>query len=208
MMGLPALLKRSGVGAKLERAEAELAKCDAAIIELRAKLSALDPEADDFATTAQALNAQISLAEKSVSILIIQIAGLEHKVGVEQAAEKERRRQAAIKVVEAMLPDREKIVGEIEAAIKALPSLFQKLSAWRAKFVRQYPIADVEFPYAHFIDSDRVLRIVVEALRNIRAEDFHERIDGLAASEVKQHEALIADLRGGSPDPARNSEAA
>jgi hypothetical protein len=52
-----------------------------------------------------------------------------------------------------------------------LPGLFAKLEAWRARFIKEYPIADVELPLAHYLDDDRVLRHVADALRAIRIED-------------------------------------
>jgi hypothetical protein len=206
-MKLQTLIK-GDTAAKLERAEEDLAATDAAIAsaqqERLAKL--LDGTADDIAE----LDRKIIDQHRVAAVYRERIAGLQSRLATEQTAEREKRRQQAIKVVEAMLPARAQIVAEIEAAIKALPSLFSKLSSWRDKFVKQYPIADVEFPYAHSIDSDRVLRIVIDALRNIRAEDFHERIDGLAASEAEQHAALVADLKANAPDVSTdtNSEAA
>jgi hypothetical protein len=94
-----------------------------------------------------------------------------------------------------MLPERAKIVAEIETATKAIPALFQKLEQWRAKFIRQYPTADLELPYEHWISTDRVHRNVLAAFRTIRAEDVHDTIDGLADAERKQHVDLINDLK-------------
>src|SRR5262249_5159357 len=94
-----------------------------------------------------------------------------------------------------MLPDRVKIVAEIEATVKSIPGLFEKLEAWHAKFIKNYPSEALEYPYAHYLDTDRILRTVLAAFRSIRSEDVLEGIDGLAADEAKHHAELIADLR-------------
>jgi len=144
------------------------------------------------------IDGSIKVNQRAVEILDRRIAALEARLADEEAAEWAGRRQQAIKTVEAMMPARTQIVAEIEAAVKAIPGLFEKLSAWKAKFIKQYP-PDLEFPYAHFIDSDRLLRNVQAALRNPLGEDVHEVIDGLAASEAEQHADLIADLKARSP---------
>ena len=201
-MKLPALIS-SNTAAKLEKAKAERDRVTATVAELRAKLDSFDVGSDDYGAASLTLDGHIRVHERAIEVSDRQIAGLETVLRDEEHRAAKARRAAGIVVVEKMLPEREKIIAEIETAIKTLPHLFEKLVAWRAKFVRQYPIADVEFPYAHFIDSDRVLRIVVDALRNIRAEDFHERIDGLAASEAEHHAALIADLKANPVMPTQ-----
>jgi hypothetical protein len=173
----------SNTATKLEKARTDRAKLVVTIAELRAKLAGLDVGSDDYGAASLTLDGQIRVRERALEVSDRQIAGLEALHREEELRAAMARRAVAIKAVEQMLPEREKIIAEIETAIKSLPRLFEKLSSWRAKFVKHYPVADVEFPYAHFIDSDRVLRIAVEALRNVRAEDFHERIDGLAPTK-------------------------
>jgi len=188
----------------LDRARADRDKAEVAISELQSKRDALDVEADDYATARRAFDERIAVQDGMLRIINNQIAGLEAKAAAEQRAAAALRRTAAIKQVESMLPDRVKIVAEIEAAIKSMPGLFRKLEAWHTKFIEQYP-ADVERPYEFFISTDRILQNVQAALRTIRIEDVFEGIDGLAASEAKQHAELILDLQ---QNPTPHSEAA
>jgi hypothetical protein len=179
----------------LQRVTAERDKTLATIAELQSKRDALDVEADDYAKERRAFDEYIAVQEGILRIVNDQAARLEIKVADEERSAAAARRAAAIKAVESMLPERVKIVEQIEAAVKSLPGLFEKLEAWHAKFIKQYPAADVEYPHAHYLDGDPILRHVQAALRTIRIEDVHEGIDGLAADAVKQHAELIADLQ-------------
>jgi hypothetical protein len=183
------------IAGKLEKVTAERDKADAAVTELRSKLDALDVEADDYATVRQSIDAQLAVRVRALGILNDQVAKLEAKAAAEARVASEARRAAAIKAVEAMLPERVKIVEQIEAAVKSIPGLFDKLDAWRAKFIKNYPRDDVEFPYAHFIETDRIHRTVLAAFRTIRPDDVHEAVDGMARHEARQHEALVDSLR-------------
>jgi hypothetical protein len=203
-MKLPAIIKSAAI--KLDKARAGRAKAEAAVAELQSKLDALDVEADDYATARQAIDAMIAVQEKSILVLNDQIARLDAKVADEERAAAAIRRAHAIRAVQSMLPERAKIVAEIEAAVKDLPGLFEKLAAWQRQFLKRYPSADLEYPYQHFLSDDRVLQRVTGALHAIRIEDAGEAIDGLAADEARQHADLIADLTGA--DVPVDSEAA
>src|SRR5262245_52581001 len=173
-MKLPALIK--GAAAKLDKARADRDKAEATIAELESKRDALDIEADDYATARRAFDERIAVQDGMLRILNDQIAGLDAKVATQERAAAASRRIAAIKQVESMLPERVKIVAAIESVVKSIPSLFEKLEAWHAKFIKQYP-ADVERPYEFFISTDRILQNVQSALHTIRIADVHEGID-------------------------------
>jgi septal ring factor EnvC (AmiA/AmiB activator) len=117
-MGLPAPLKTGGVSAKLEKARAERSKAEATRRDLQDQLSALDVESDSYPTEVGLLSAQISVAEKLVNTLSLQVAGLESKLVAEEAAEKERRRVAAVAKVENLLPTYIKAVEDYAAALR------------------------------------------------------------------------------------------
>jgi hypothetical protein len=180
---------------KLDRVRTERDKAEAAVTELRSKLDALDVESDDYSTVRQSIDAQLAVRVRALGILNEQVAKLEAKAADEERAAAVTRRAAAIKQVEAMLPKRVEIVAEIEAAVKSIPALFEKLEAWRAKFIKNYPRDDVEFPYNYFIETDRIHRTVLAAFRTIRTEDVVEAVDGMARHEARQHDALVDSLR-------------
>jgi hypothetical protein len=182
------------LAAKLDRAIAERDKLTAAIADLESKRDALDVEADDYAKERRALDEYIAVRSASLRIVGDQIVQLDAKVAAEERAAAAARRAQGIKWVEAALPERVKIVAEIEAAVKGLPSLFAKLAAWRAKFIERYPRSDVELPFAYHIDDERVLTDVLAALHTIRIEDV-QAISGLADNEARHHADLIADLQ-------------
>jgi hypothetical protein len=203
-MKLPAIIK-SAVS-KLEKVITERSQVEAAIDELRSKRDALDIEADDYAKERRALDEHIAVRESTLRIINDQVAKLEVKAADEERAAAAARRPAAIRQVQGMLPERAKIVAEIEAAVKDLPGLFEKLAAWQRQFLKRYPGEDLEYPYQHFLSDDRVLQRVTSALHAIRIEDAGEAIDGLAADEARQHAELIADLQQTAPQT--ESEAA
>jgi len=194
-MKLTTIIPGNAAG-KLERVTAERDKAEAAVTELRAKLDALDGEADDYATVRQSIDSQLAVRVRALGILGDQLCKLEAKAAAEERAAAAQRRAAAIAAIEKTLPERVKIIEQIEAAVKDIPALFNKLEAWQAKFIKNYPRADVEFPYAHFIETDRIHRTVLAAFRTIRSDDVLEAIDGMARHEAKQHEALVDSLRG------------
>jgi hypothetical protein len=196
-MGLPAII-RGKASVKLERAMAERDKITAAVGELQSKRAALDIEADDYATARRAFDERIAVQEGILRIINDQIAALESKVAADERAAAAVRRAQAIRAVQSMLPERAKIVAEIEAAVKDLPGLFDKLAKWQRGFVSKYPSGDLEYPFQHYLDDDRVIRNVTAALHVIRIEDAVESIDGLAAAEAQQHADLIADLQQNS----------
>jgi len=101
-MNLPAMIP-GNAAAKLKKAQAELATAEAMRADLQEKLAALDVESDDYPNAVNALTATIAVTQKSIDVLTRQIAGLEQKVAVEQAADRERRRQAAIKKVDTVI---------------------------------------------------------------------------------------------------------
>lgn len=204
-MNLPAIIK-GNAAAKLERARTERGKVEALLAELRTKRDAVDVAADDYATAYESLDAKVAAQERALVIVATQIEHLQVKAADEAAAAAAVRRAQAIRQVEAMLPERLKIVAEIERAIQGIPALFARLDRWQRDFVKRYP-ADVEHPYLHFIDPDRVLQNTLSALRAIRVEDAGEAITGLAANEAVHHAELIEDLTN-NPAPEHQSEAA
>jgi hypothetical protein len=190
------------IAGKLERVRSERDKAEAAVTELRAKLDALDVEADDYATVRQSIDAQLAVRVRALGILNEQVAKLEAKAADEERAASATRRATAIKQVEAMLPDRAKIVEQIEAAVLRIPGLFEKLAAWQSDFVRKYPKADLPLPYAHYLDADRIRRTVLASFRTIRPEDICETITGLAREEVKLHVEMVGSLQATKEEAA------
>lgn len=166
MIQLPAL-RRGNAAAKLERANGELAKCEASIVELKARLSALDPESDDYQSVAQTIGAQISVQEKALSILSIQVAGLEAKVELEERAAAKARRQVAVKKAETeLLPQYLAAVDEHAAALLGPRATKAKLIAARDAIAKAWPVADLELPFLFYLDvsrADRALRATVAA---------------------------------------------
>jgi hypothetical protein len=205
MMGLPALIKSSSASAKLERAQAEHGKADAAIIELRAKLSALDPEQDDFAQSAQTLNAQISLQEKSIGILIIQIAGLEHKLGVKQATAAKARREAAIKKATAELSQYLPFVEAFAAALlgprAARDAMVKRIDA----ITKGWSVDDLELPFKFYLDVGRADR-ALQATIGATDEEAKEIAANFVAHECRMIAELIQSWK--SPAPAEEEQAA
>jgi hypothetical protein len=178
---------------KLEKARADLAAIEGKLAKLAQQREQV--LAADDVEPLLLIDQQAEQEQRRLILVQNKIALLEAQVAAEELADQRARRAAAIKRVEAMLPDRAKIVAEIEAAVKALPAMFKKLDQWHRGFVSKYPSQDLEYPFAHYLDNDRVLRRVTASLHAIRIEDAGEAIDGLAAGEQQQQAELIDELR-------------
>src|SRR5262245_59066214 len=99
--------------AKLDRAIAERDKLMAAVADLQLKRDALDVEADGYASDRRALDEHIAVRVAALRIVGDQIEQLDAKVAAEERVAAAARRAAAIRQVEALLPERAKIVAEI-----------------------------------------------------------------------------------------------
>lgn len=201
-MMLPAII-RGGVSAKLERAQAEQGKAEAAIIELQSRLSSLDLEQDDYATTAQALNAQINVQEKALSVLALQVEGLANKVEIEERAAAKARREAAIKKAQGeLLPQYLAAVEAHAAALLGPRTTRAKLVEARKAIAQNWPIDDLELPFSFYLDvarADRALQATIGADDATAKE--------IAADFVAHECRMISDLIK-SWAPAENEEQA
>jgi len=179
---LPSIIRGGGVSAKLEKARTELAKADSAIAELQSRLASLDCESDDYPTTAQTLNAQISVQVKAVNILALQVAGLETKLAAEQAADAERRRLAAIKKAETeLLPLWLAAVEKYVRSIKAERTAREQMAEARKAITAAWPIDTIEPAFRFYFDIDRV----------IHAAEAGADLDDLAAIAREQMSQLL-----------------
>lgn len=191
-----ALLKRN-TSTALERAQQDLAACEVAIAaaqtERQSKL--LEADADELAR----LDVSIIDRQRQGQIFRDKIGQLEARLATEQAADRERKRADAIKAVEALLPRREEAARQFEAAVQAVGKALQQLDAARQQIIANWPAADLQLPYAHYIAHPRALAVA----------KFVPEFGGYAERIREQHAELMEHLRAQpvqQPEPETEPE--
>jgi predicted nucleic acid-binding Zn-ribbon protein len=192
---------------KLADAQARHAAAQAALADLQSAYDQIDPLSDSFDVEIEKVENQITAQQVTITRAGTQLAALQRRRMEEQAAEKERQRQAAIKTAEALLPV---IVADSQAFERAVAQLVRVLTAMdtqRAVLAKAWP-SELQAPFDfYFNDAERALFVLREIfiargpagkILDRSLPDVCEMADevtGFADSARKRLAEMIADLR-------------
>jgi hypothetical protein len=197
--------------AKLAAAHEDLAATEAAISDLQREREGklVDASADEI----DALDRKINDRRRVAAVFAERIAVLQTRLATEQTEQQRRRRAAAIAKAEALLPKRIEAARGFEDAVRGVALALERLDQSRSKIVADWPTADLELPFAFYIDTSRASRVLFEAVAGFahtggdlseKLFRIREAVAGFADNEAQHHTDLIEQLR----QPAQEEQAA
>jgi chromosome segregation ATPase len=204
-MKAPAIFRNTET--RLQDAAARHAAAQAALAELQSRYDLVDATADDYDDQIAKIETQIAAQQTQIHRAGSQLAALRSRRMEEQAAEKERQRQAAIKKAEALLPV---VTTDAEAFEKCVAQLVRVLTAMdsqRSALAKAWP-SELRAPFSfYFDDCQRALHILREIFiargpagkildRSLpEVCEMAGEVAGFAESARKRLADMIADLR-------------
>jgi len=197
----------------LQRARDQLAARERAAAELEQRRQNAVLEADGYEPIA-ALDRELAAVNAELRFLRERVSGLEAVQLEEQRQVRQRKYEAAVDRVAAMLPRRAKAAADLEAAAKAVGDALQKLHTTEQTILREWP-ANLPRPWLSSMDFGRAERVLANGFGVFAAVNrrwgwsFSEKVQrlgaelaGFAAGEAQHHDELIADLRAQpAPEP-------